>query len=135
MSARATVCLLGLRAAGKSSVGRAAASLLGRPFVDLDERLVVEARRAGVHAASAGELLRLAGEARFRDFESAALRSLLEPGQKLVVATGGGVVERDDARVWLRRAGRCVWLDAPPAVLAERLRADDTERPPLLGAG
>ena len=63
--------------------------------------------------------LRDAGQARFRDFESAALRGLLEPGQRLVVATGGGVVERADARTWLQRAAHCVWLDAPPAVLAE----------------
>jgi shikimate kinase len=80
-----------------------------------------------------GELLERAGEARFRDLEAAALRRLLEPSPELVLATGGGVVERADNRTWLARTARCVFLSVPLELLAERLRADPSPRPPLVG--
>jgi shikimate kinase len=132
------IALLGMRGAGKTTVGRVLARRLDRPFVDLDERTLVQGRRAGVRAgvraASVGELLRRAGRGRFRDFEAAALRAVLEPGDTVVLATGGGVVEREDSRVWLERAARSVFLSVPVEILAERLRRDPTDRPALAGA-
>lgn len=130
---RDTLALLGLRCSGKSTVGRLLAAELERPFVDLDEEVVRLGRYAGWRAASAGELLALAGQAVFRELEAAAVRRAFEPSPRTVVATGGGVVERADNRAWLARAGRCVFLSVPLEVLAERLRADPTPRPPLLG--
>jgi len=127
------VALIGLRGAGKSAVGARLAELQGWPFVEGDERTLAVGRRAGVEARSVGELLARAGPAAFRSWEAAALRLVLEPGGALVLACGGGVVEHADSRAWLARGASCVWLDEEPAVLAERLRADPTERPPLLG--
>jgi shikimate kinase len=125
--------LLGLRCSGKSTLGRRLATELGRAFVDGDEATLAAGRQAGQRVGSAGELLARVGQATFRELESGALRRLLEPGPRIVLATGGGVVERADNRTWLARCARCVYLDVPLARLAERLRADPTPRPALLG--
>lgn len=133
MSGRATIALIGMRGAGKTTVGRALAELLAVPFVDLDESTLAWARRVGVRAGDVGELLVRVGGWTFRRMEAQALRALLEPCQRLVVATGGGTVEDADARAWLRRAARVVWLRADPARLAERIGSDPTSRPALDG--
>lgn len=133
-SARNVIVLLGLRASGKTSVGRKLADRLGLPFLDLDEELPRAARRAGVCVASAGELLATRGEREFRALEADCLRRILEPGPRLVLASGGGVVERADNRAWLARAARCVLLRATPEVLAARRALDPTSRPALLGS-
>jgi len=131
-SAPQVLALLGLRCSGKSTLGRALAARLGRPFVDLDEELLGTAGRAGLEGRSAGELLERHGEARFRELEAEALRQVLERGP-LVLATGGGVVERPDNRAWLARKARCILLDVPLDVLLARRAADPRARP-LLGA-
>ncbi len=123
------VALVGLRCSGKSTVGGALAELLGATFVDLDE-VVAEADGGG---ASAGDLLERIGLDAFRDLEREALASVLATGGPTVVATGGGCVETLACRTMLARV-RTFWLDAPPEVLAARLRADDTPRPSLTGA-
>ena len=134
MSARNVLALLGLRASGKSTLGRALARELGLAFVDLDLELLQAAKRAGLKASSAGELLARQGEREFRALEAHALRRVLEPGPRLVLATGGGVVEREDNRAWLARAAHCVLLVVPAEVLAARRAADPLARPPLAGA-
>lgn len=128
-----TIALLGLRCSGKTTVGRLLAAELDLAFLDLDEELLRCARYAGWNPASSGELLERAGQAVFRELEAGALRRVLEPSPRLVLATGGGVVERSDNRAWLRRVARCVFLAVPIPTLAARLRADPTPRPPLLG--
>lgn len=130
---RPTLALLGLRGSGKSTVGRLLAAERGEPFVDLDDETLRQGRRAGLRVATVGELLDRAGTARFRALEAVALRLLLEPSQRLVLATGGGVVEREDNRAWLARGARGVFLSVPLERLAERLRAEPGLRPPLLG--
>jgi len=127
------VALLGLRGSGKTTVGRLLAARLGRPFLDLDEELVTWARHAGEPARSAGELLASRGERRFRELESDVLRRVLEPRPRLVVATGGGVVDREDNRVWLERVAWCVWISVPIEVLERRLALDPGDRPALTG--
>lgn len=128
-----TVALLGLRCSGKTTIGRLLAAELRRAFLDLDPETVRVGRWAGWPADSVGELLRRAGPARFRELEAAALRRVLEPCPRVVLATGGGVVERADNRAWLARTARCFYLSVPLAELASRLRADPADRPPLLG--
>jgi shikimate kinase len=127
------LALLGLRGSGKSTVGKLLAARQGWAFVDLDEALVRFARRAGRPVGGTGDLLERAGRAVFRDLESATLRQVLEPSPAVVLATGGGVVERADNRALLARAARCVFLSVPLERLAQRLRVDPTPRPALLG--
>jgi shikimate kinase len=128
-----TIALVGLRCSGKTTVGRLLAAELALPFVDLDEELVRAGRYAGWRAGSAGELLERAGVAVFRDLEAGLLRRTLEPSPRIVVATGGGVVERPDNRAWLERVARSVYLLVPLETLAARMRADPALRPPLSG--
>ena len=122
--------LVGYRATGKTSVGRALADVLGRDFVDADALLTAEAGEdvAGIVAREGWE--------GFRDRESAML-ARLSASRGLVVATGGGVVTRPQNVEMLRATGIVVWLTASPAVIAARMGADvktASLRPSLTGA-
>jgi len=116
----ATLWLVGMMGAGKSTVGPLVAERLGRPFVDLDE---VVAAAAG---ASIPDLFDAEGEAGFRRREAAALAQVA--GSEAVVACGGGIVVDPENVAVLRRTGMVAWLAAPPEVLAARV-ADGSGRP------
>lgn len=117
------VALVGLRGAGKSTVGAALAQRLGAPLVELDQR-VEEA--AGMTLA---ELFELRGEAHYRQVEARALdRVLADPGP-WVLATGGSLVTAPETWRRLRQACRTVWLRASPEAHLERVRAQGDLRP------
>jgi shikimate kinase len=128
----APIVLMGLRGSGKSTLGRALAAALGRPFIDLDDRTA-----AALGLATPGEALRAHGEAFFRQAEAGALHAALaEPG--VVLALGGGTPTAPGAADMLRAhaaAGghRLLYLRAEPATLAARLAQDGPDRPALLG--
>jgi shikimate kinase len=117
--------LIGLMGAGKTTVGRRCAELLGRDFVDTDA--LVEAN-TGLTVA---EIFERDGEARFRELERAAVADACASPIPLVIACGGGAVLDPDSRRALRAAGLVVWLQASPAVLGERVGS--TADRPLLG--
>ncbi len=100
------VTLLGLRGAGKSTVGARLAQRLRVPFVELD-RLVEQEAGLGL-----GELFTLHGEGYFRQLESAALRKVLATHPRAVVATGGGLVTNAEAFEVVLGHTRSVWLRA-----------------------
>ncbi len=123
--------LIGSRGSGKSTVARLLARQLGWDWLDADEELE---KRYGqsIRAVFAAE-----GEAGFRDKEAAVLADLCRL-RRHVVATGGGVVLRDDNRQLLRASGRVVWLSADVETLWQRLQADGAtaeRRPPLTVGG
>lgn len=123
--------LIGYRGTGKSTVGRLVAARLGRPFIDLDERI------EAVAGKTIAEIFAAEGEPGFRDRESAALGAAsAEP--PAVIATGGGIVLRPENRELLRASGWVAWLTAPAAVLWDRIQADAAtaaRRPALAGGG
>jgi XRE family aerobic/anaerobic benzoate catabolism transcriptional regulator len=105
--ARPHVALLGLRGAGKSTVGPVLAQRLGCRFVELD---------ASVEAATGlrlGEIFQLHGEAYYRAAEQKALRRELA-AEPSVLAVGGGIVTDPQSFALLRRGARTVWLRARP---------------------
>ena len=128
------VYLVGYRASGKTTVGRALAARLCREFVDTDHLVETEAGR------EIAVIFQESGEEAFRHLESEILRRVCERasrGEELVVATGGGVVLLADNIKLMRNSGKVVWLRAPAAVLEQRIGADPAtgrSRPPLQGA-
>ena len=118
--------LVGMMGAGKSAVGRPLAQALGYRFVDADTAIEQVAGRT-IPSLFADE-----GEAGFRRLETAVLGQIAS-WHSLVVATGGGVVTRPENWGHMRQ-GVVIWLDAPAAVLLNRLSADPTPRP-LLASG
>ncbi|MCS5693859.1 shikimate kinase [Cyanobium sp. FGCU-6] len=115
--------LVGMMGAGKSAVGRPLADALGYTFIDADDTLERVAGR------SIPEVFAEDGEEGFRLLETQVLNQIACI-QRLVVATGGGVVTRPQNWGHLRQ-GVVVWLDAPEPLLLERLRNDPTPRPLL----
>lgn len=115
--------LVGMMGAGKSTVGRLLAEALCLPFLDSDTLLQNRLGR------SIPQIFSLYGEAAFRDHESSVLRCLeRQPG---VLATGGGIVLREENWEQFRRLGTTIFLDVPPSVLKERLRQSKRRRPLL----
>ncbi|HVR27955.1 MAG TPA: thiamine phosphate synthase [Thermoanaerobaculia bacterium] len=117
-----SIYLTGFMGAGKTAVGRRLAARLGLPFLDLDHEIEAGAGR------SIPDLFRERGEDAFRALESEALAAASRR-PRTVVATGGGVVERESNLGVMRSSGRVVWLDVPFATLVERLARGREGRP------
>lgn len=119
-----TVFIVGFMGAGKTTVGRILARLLGWDFVDLDD-LIVQAEGRSIPAIFAGE-----GEAYFRRVERGMLASL-RGRTRLVVACGGGTYANDENRLLIDRMGRAVWLQVPLRQALARCASGGEERPLL----
>ncbi|MCF6277651.1 MAG: 3-dehydroquinate synthase [Anaerolineales bacterium] len=126
MSGGSTIFLYGASGAGKSVVGKTLAAQLDLPFVDLD----VEIERAGGQPIA--QMMTEHGERFFRDLETATLKSVCSDSEQ-VIALGGGALLRAENRVLADSIGEVVLLDADPATLSMRLRADKSKRPLLAG--
>jgi XRE family aerobic/anaerobic benzoate catabolism transcriptional regulator len=119
----ARIALLGLRGAGKSTVGRLLAKRLDVPFHELDAR-VEEAAQLPL-----AELFAVHGEAYFRRLEREALARLLAEDGAAVLATGGSLVTDPETFAMLRGACTTVWLKATPEEHMERVAAQGDLRP------
>ncbi|QDU68215.1 shikimate kinase [Engelhardtia mirabilis] len=129
------IALIGLRAVGKSTLVAGVARRLGRAALDTDAEIVRLAVDRGLvpGTSDTGAVFRALGQEAFRDLEGEVLADACARRPALVIATGGGAVEREAARAILRHQAVAVWLDAPIEVLAQRMRVDATDRPALFG--
>lgn len=129
------VLLIGLRASGKSTLGRGLAAALARPFIDLDDTTA-----ALMQDKTAADAIRSQGLSAFRLAETQALRDVLALPVSQIIALGGGTPTAPGAADLLRaairdRKARVVYLRAQPATLQRRLQQSDTAtRPSLTGA-
>jgi XRE family aerobic/anaerobic benzoate catabolism transcriptional regulator len=119
---RAHVALLGLRGAGKSTVGPLLAERMQVPFVELDARI------EAASGLSLDEIFQVHGESYYRSTERSELDRLLA-GEPCVVAVGGGLVTDADSYRSLRQQARTVWLRAAPEDHWRRVIAQGDTRP------
>jgi len=117
------IALVGLRGAGKSTVGRKLAEALGAPFVELDREVEKEA------GAKLGEVFAMYGQDAFRRFERRALERVLEQHERAVIATGGSLVNDPASYELLLERCFCVWLKASPEDHMGRVIAQGDMRP------
>jgi XRE family aerobic/anaerobic benzoate catabolism transcriptional regulator len=120
---RSIVALLGLRGAGKTSVGRRLARRAKVPFLELDTAI---AERAGL---ALGEVFSLYGEEYYRRLEREVLTDLLSAARPSVIAVGGGLVTSSDTFALLRQHAVTVWLRARPVDYWNRVMKQGDQRP------
>jgi XRE family aerobic/anaerobic benzoate catabolism transcriptional regulator len=122
------VALLGLRGAGKTTIGRQLARRLHVRFVELDKRI------EQIASLSLAEIFSLYGDEHYRRLERDALADVLNEGRAAVLATGGGIVTSPDTYAMLKKSAVTVWLRASPEdhwtrVLRQRDRRPMADRP------
>lgn len=117
------IALVGLRGAGKSTLGRLLAKALEVPFIELDERIE---RQAGLSLAA---IFDLQGVETYRRLEREALEQVLSEGQRQVIATGGSIVTSEDTYARLRASCRTIWLRAEPEEHLARVLKQGDHRP------
>mgnify|MGYP003342867592 CR=1 FL=1 len=117
------IALLGLRGAGKTSIGKRLARRLHVPFVELDRK--IEAR-AGL---ALDEVFSLHGEQYYRRLEREALAELVADPAPMVIAAGGGLVTAPETFALLRQHATTVWLRARPSDYWDRVVRQGDRRP------
>jgi len=119
----ARIALIGLRGAGKSTLGEKLALGLKVPFIELDREVEREAGTA------LGEVFAIYGQEAFRRFERRALERVLQTNPRAVIATGGSLVTDPGSYKLLRERCYCVWLKASPEEHMQRVVAQGDLRP------
>ncbi|MBI1905685.1 MAG: helix-turn-helix transcriptional regulator [Rhodocyclales bacterium] len=122
---RHRVALIGLRGAGKTTLGQLLASQLDAPFIELAREIE---REAGTVLA---EIFSLYGQAAYRRYERRALESVIENHERFVVAPGGGIVSEPATFDLLLTSCYTVWLKASPEEHMGRVVAQGDQRPML----
>jgi XRE family aerobic/anaerobic benzoate catabolism transcriptional regulator len=117
------IALIGLRGAGKSTLGAKLAEALRLPFVEVDKEVEKEA------GAPLAEVFALYGQEAFRRFERRALERVLASHPSAVLAVGGSVVNDPGSYQMLLDRCRCVWLKASPEEHMARVIAQGDLRP------
>ncbi len=117
------IALVGLRGAGKSTLGARLAEHLGCPFIELDRLVERE------YGASIPDLVEIAGLATFRRYERSCLERVIGEHQSAVIATAGGIVANAESYALLLRRSHTVWIKARPDEHMRRVMAQGDFRP------
>ncbi len=117
------IALVGLRGAGKSTLGRMLAQHLGWPLIELD-RLIEEE-----YGARIPDLIEMAGTATFRRHERSALDRVITTHEAAVITTAGGIVSNQETYALLLRRTHTVWIKARPEDHMSRVMAQGDFRP------
>jgi XRE family aerobic/anaerobic benzoate catabolism transcriptional regulator len=117
------IALIGLRGAGKSTLGKILAKKIGWNFVELNKEIEAQ------NGLSVAEIIALYGQEGFRRMEQAALQSLLARKELMVLATGGGIVSEPLTFDLILSSFYTVWLKAEPEEHMGRVRRQGDLRP------
>jgi XRE family aerobic/anaerobic benzoate catabolism transcriptional regulator len=117
------IALIGLRGAGKSTLGSRLAKELEAPFIELDREVEREA------GTSLSEIFLLYGQAGYRRYERRCLENVVKKNERAVIATGGSIVSEPGTYDLLLSTCRTVWLKAQPEEHMARVVAQGDMRP------
>ena len=117
------IALIGLRGAGKSTLGKMLAERIGWSIVELNKEIERQ------HGLSVAEIIALYGQDGFRRMEQAALVQLLARKELMVLATGGGIVSEPVTFDLILKSFYTIWLRAEPEEHMGRVRSQGELRP------
>ncbi len=117
------IALIGLRGAGKSTLGRKLAAALDRPFIEMADEI------QSVAGMSLDQIFDLSGQAGYRRYERRALERVLERHERFVAATGGSLVSEAGTYELLLGSCMTVWIKAAPEEHMARVVAQGDMRP------
>jgi len=119
----AGIALIGLRGAGKSTLGKLLAKRIGWSFVELNKEIEAQ------NGLSVAEIIALYGQEGFRRMEQAALGQLLARKELMVLATGGGIVSEPLSFDLILSSFYTIWVKAEPEEHMARVRGQGDLRP------
>jgi XRE family aerobic/anaerobic benzoate catabolism transcriptional regulator len=117
------ICLIGLRGAGKSTLGRRAGEALGVPFVELNKDIEVQG------GMPVPEIMALYGAEGYRQLEAEAVRRVAVRHDRLILAVAGGIVSDPKTYATLLARYHTIWVKASPQEHMARVRAQGDSRP------
>ncbi len=117
------IALIGLRGAGKSTLGKLLAKKIGWNFVELNKEIEAQ------NGLSVAEIIALYGQEGFRRMEQAALAQLLARKELMVLATGGGIVSEPLTFDLILSSFYTIWVKAEPEEHMARVRKQGDLRP------
>lgn len=119
----ARICLVGLRGAGKSTLGKLAGEALDLPFVELNREIELTG------GMPVDEIMALYGQEGYRKLEADALDRIVETYDRLILAVAGGIVAEPATYNSLLGRFHTIWLKASPSEHMNRVRAQGDTRP------
>ncbi|MBL4907446.1 MAG: helix-turn-helix transcriptional regulator [Sneathiella sp.] len=117
------IAFIGLRGAGKSTIGRLTAEKTDLPFLELNEEIE---QASGMPV---NEVIALYGQEGYRRLEKQSIERIVATNDSLVLAVAGGIVSEPETFNYLLRHYHTIWLKADPADHMTRVRGQGDERP------
>ncbi len=117
------ICLIGLRGAGKSTLGKLAGQALDLPFVELNKEIEAE------NDMPIAEVMALYGQEGYREMEAEALERISVTHERMILAVAGGIVAEPATYARLLQRFHTIWVHTSPAEYMQRVRAQGDVRP------